>query len=213
METLLPLITDLLLAILHIFGVETRTGPTYGPDLAGFIDVALIGVIFLLILTLDLALFIVWLERKLMARMMTRRGPTHIGPYGLFQNLADTVKLMAKELITPKKADGFGFHFAVAIAVITAAMSVFILPFSNSFMVTAPNGGVLLVVAIFSLYPIGVLVAGWASNNKYSLLGGFRSAASLISYEIPMMLSILSVLILMNWTLPPADRTFSFLQI
>ena len=91
-------------------------------------------------------------------------------------------------------------------------MSVFILPFSDNFMVSAPNAGVLLVVAIFSLYPIGVLVAGWSSNNKYSLLGGFRSAASLISYEVPMMLSILGVLIIMNWEKNNAfQRTFSFL--
>jgi NADH-quinone oxidoreductase subunit H len=116
-------------------------------------------------------------------------------------------------LITPKKADKFGFHFAVAIAVITACMSIFILPFSDSFLVSAPNAGVLLVFAVFSLYPIGVLVAGWSSNNKYSLLGGFRSAAQLISYEVPMMLSILGVLILMNWGLPADQRTFSFLAI
>lgn len=213
MQTLLPALTDFLLWLLSFVGIQTRysTPNTYGSDLAGFLDVALMGVVILTILALDLALFIIWLERKLMARMMTRRGPTHLGPYGLFQNLSDTVKLMSKELITPKKADGFGFHFAVAIAVITATMSIFILPFSDSFMVTAPNGGVLLIVAVFSLYPIGVLVAGWASNNKYSLLGGFRSAASLISYEIPMMLSILSVLILINWSLLPGQRTFSFL--
>ena len=128
------------------------------------------------------------------------------------KNLADTVKMMSKELITPSKVDKFGFHFAIAIAVITAAMSVFILPFSDQFMVAAPNAGVLLVVAVFSLYPIGVLVAGWSSNNKYSLLGGFRSAASLISYEVPMMLSILGVLILMNWNALPYQRSFSFLN-
>ena len=211
-ETLLQLITDLILFLLSPFGIQNRNSVGYGPDLAGFIDVALNGVIFLLILSLDHALFEVWLERKLMARMMTRRGPTHIGPYGLFQNLADTVKLMSKEIITPTKVDGFGFHFAIAIAVITAAMSIFILPFSSTFLVSAPNAGVLLIVAVFSLYPIGVLVAGWSSNNKYSLLGGFRSAASLISYEVPMILSMLGVLILVNWNMPQAyQRTFSFL--
>lgn len=210
-ETLLQLITDLILFILSPFGIQGRNGTSYGPDLAGFIDVALMGIVFLLILSLDLALFVVWLERKLMARMMTRRGPTHIGPYGLFQNLADTVKLMSKEIITPNKVDAFGFHFAIAIAVITAAMSIFILPFSSTFLVSAPNAGVLLIIAVFSLYPIGVLVAGWSSNNKYSLLGGFRSAASLISYEVPMMLSMLGVLVLVNWSLPAGQRTFSFL--
>lgn len=209
--TLLQLITNLILFLLSPLGIQGRNGATYGPSLAGFIDVALMGVVFLLILSLDLALFVVWLERKLMARMMTRRGPTHIGPYGLFQNLADTVKLMSKEIITPTKVDGFGFHFAIAIAVITAAMSIFILPFSSTFLVSAPNAGVLLIIAVFSLYPIGVLVAGWSSNNKYSLLGGFRSAASLISYEVPMMLSMLGVLVLVNWKLFSFQRTFSFL--
>ena len=211
MTYLLQAITDLLLSVLSNFGVQTRSGATYGPALASFIDVALMGVVFLTILALDLAMLIIWLERKLMARMMTRRGPTHIGPYGLFQNIADTVKLMSKELITPRKVDKFGFHFAVALAVITATMSVFILPFSSTFLVSAPSGGVLLIIAVFSLYPIGVLVAGWSSNNKYSLLGGFRSAASLISYEVPMMLSILGVLILVNWDMKASERTFSFL--
>jgi len=214
MATLLENITDFVLFLLGFLGIPGRNeAGTYGKDLAGFLDVALMGVVILLILALDLAMFIIWLERKLMARMMTRRGPTHIGPYGLFQNIADTVKLLSKELINPKMADKFGFHIAVAIAVITATMSIFILPFSDSFLVTAPNAGVLLVFALFSLYPIGVLVAGWSSNNKYSLLGGFRSAAQLISYEVPLMLSMLGVLILANWGLPVSQRSFSFLTI
>ena len=81
MTYLLQAITDLLLSVLSNFGVQTRSGATYGPALASFIDVALMGVVFLTILALDLAMLIIWLERKLMARMMTRRGPTHIGPY------------------------------------------------------------------------------------------------------------------------------------
>jgi NADH-quinone oxidoreductase subunit H len=210
---LIKILTDFILSILNvILGTPVR-GQSYGTDLAGFLDVALMGIVILIILALDLALFIIWLERKLMARMMTRRGPTHQGPYGLFQNLADTLKLISKEIINPKMADKFGFHFAVVIAVVTAAMSVFVLPFSETFLVTAPNAGVLLIFALFSLYPIGVLVAGWSSNNKYSLLGGFRSAAQLISYEVPLMLSLIGVLILANWNLPASQRTFSFLVI
>ena len=215
MANLIETLTDIVLAILHaLIKTPTRNDSgTFGPDVAGSLDITLMGLVILTILALDLALFIIWLERKLMARMMTRRGPTHIGPYGLFQNLADTLKLISKEIINPKKADKFGFHFAVVIAVVTATMSIFILPFSETFLVTAPNSGVLLVFALFSLYPIGVLVAGWSSNNKYSLLGGFRSAAQLISYEVPLMLSLLGVLILANWGLPVSQRTFSFLVI
>ena len=104
MAKLLEGLTDLLLFILGFIGIPNRNATgTYGPDIAGFLDIALMGVIILTILALDLALFIIWLERKLMARMMTRRGPTHIGPYGIFQNLADTLKLLSKEIINPRK--------------------------------------------------------------------------------------------------------------
>ena len=203
---LIETITDFTLFILGL-------SRTTDQDLAGLLDVVLMATILLIIISLDLMIFVVWLERKLMARMMTRRGPTHIGPYGLLQNAADALKLAGKELITPAKADAFGFYIAVFLMVVTAAAAIFVLPWSNSFLVTAPNAGFLLIFAIFSIFPIAVLIAGWSSNNKYSLLGGFRSAAQLISYEIPMVLGVLGVLILVNWGLPAGERTFSFLAI
>ena len=213
--SLISTISDLTISFISILipiGSRGEVG-TLGFHLAGVLDIAIMATILLIIISIDLAIFVVWLERKLMARMMTRRGPTHIGPYGLFQNLADSIKLAGKELITPSKADPFGFYIAVFLMVVTAAVTVFVLPWSNNFLVTAPNAGFLLIFAIFSIFPIAVLVAGWASNNKYSLIGGFRSAAQLISYEIPMVLGVLGVLILVNWNLSPGDRTFSFIAI
>ncbi|MFW9928044.1 MAG: NADH-quinone oxidoreductase subunit H, partial [Candidatus Thorarchaeota archaeon] len=189
----------------------------------GFMDLMLFSGIMLLILTIDLAIIIVWMERKLIARMMVRRGPTHIGPFGLLQNIADAIKLMTKEILIPAKTDRFGFLFALFLMVATAAISVMVIPWSapnsitgqgESFLITNPSAGMLFIFAIFSVYPIAVLVAGWASNNKYSLLGGFRSAAQLISYEIPMVLSVLGVIILVNWDKASANTlSFSFLDI
>ena len=173
------------------------------------LELFLFSGILLLLLTVDLAIIIVWLERKLIARMMARRGPTHVGPFGLLQNIADAIKLLGKEVLIPAKADKFGFLFALFLMVATAAISIMFIPWSQDFMVTSPAAGMLFVFAIFSVYPIAVLVAGWASNNKYSLLGGFRSAAQLISYEIPMVLSVLGVIMFVNW-LPPENRVYSF---
>ena len=108
-NTLLMHLTDFVLSILGIFGILGRYDSGYGPHLAGFLDMALMAVVILAILALDLALFIIWLERKLMARMMTRRGPTHLGPFGIFQNLSDTLKLLSKEIINPKRLTNLDF--------------------------------------------------------------------------------------------------------
>ena len=190
---------------LNLLGDPTQIKP--------ILQLLVFSVIVLLLLTVDLAILIVWMERKIIARMMIRRGPTHIGPAGLLQNIADAIKFMSKELVFPDKSDKFGLLIALFIMIVTAAVTVMAIPWSYNFIVFAPSIGVLFVFAIFSMYPIGVLVAGWASNNKYSLLGGFRSAAQLISYEIPMVLSVLGVIMLVNWRLPPAQPTFSFLSI
>lgn len=206
--SLVQTITDL---IIGLVGFSRDTSP--GTEFAGVLDTTILGALILAIIATDIAFFVVWLERKLMARMMVRRGPTHVGPFGLLINVADALKLVGKELITPKASDKFGFHFSIVIMVVTAVMSLLVVPWSTWFVATAPNAGLLLIFAIFSLYPIAVLVAGWSSNNKYSLIGGFRSAAQLISYEVPYMISILGVLILANWTLDPVNRTFSFITI
>ena len=205
MATLPQLLTDLLYDFTPLGLIFPRD--QFGQNIELFIFSGLV----LLILTVDLAILIVWMERKIIARMMIRRGPTHIGPFGLMQNIADAIKLLGKEVLIPIKADKFGFLFALFLMLITSAITVMVIPWSNNFIITSPSAGLLFIFGVFSLFPIAVLVAGWASNNKYSLLGGFRSAAQLISYEIPMILSVLGVIMIINWK---ADfMTFSFLNI
>ena len=207
-ESLPVVIINLLYSLLplNILGPKDQLAP--------YLELLIFSFIVLAILKVDLDILIVCMERKFIARMMIRRGPTHIGPAGLMQNIADALKFLSKEIVFPEKSDKFGLLVALFIMIVTAAVSVMALPWSSNFIVFAPSAGVLFVFAIFSMYPIGVLVAGWASNNKYSLLGGFRSAAQLISYEIPMVLSVLGVIMLVNWNISnPNNRSFSFLNI
>lgn len=207
MTSLPESITDIIYLLLPLEGFIPKS------EFRGFFDLFIFSGIILLFLTVDVAVLIVWMERKLIARMMVRRGPTHIGPFGLMQNIADAIKLITKELLIPAKSDKFGFLFAIFLMIATAAISVMVLPWSGNVVVTSPSAGMLFIFAVFSIYPIAVLVAGWASNNKYSLLGGFRSAAQLISYEIPMVLSVLGVIIIVNWSVNPSSASFSFQRI
>ncbi len=136
-----------------------------------------------------------WVERKIMARMQGRRGPVHVGPFGILQIPADLLKLILKEDTRPEGADKFGFTLSIAATAITAILSFSPLPFGSDEMISANYTiGFLYVFAVFSLFPPMMLIGGWASNSKYSLIGGFRSAAQLIAYEIPMLISVLGVI-------------------
>jgi len=153
------------------------------------------------------AIMLIWFERKLVGRMMNRRGPVFIDfnyghffgrtwKFGLLQNIAEFIKFFSKEDIVPEKADKFPFNigyfaFIVAPPFILGAL----LPLGSDTVIADPVVGFLLIFALFSLYPVGVLITGWSSNNKYSLIGGFRSAAQMISYEIPLIFSVGSVVI------------------
>ncbi|MFQ5977979.1 MAG: NADH-quinone oxidoreductase subunit NuoH [Candidatus Heimdallarchaeota archaeon] len=144
-------------------------------------------------------IMIIWLERKVMAHGMHRRGPMIdplwpiIGRIGLMQNIADFIKFFSKEDVVPEDADRRLFDYSIFIIIVTAIVGVAIIPFTQDWFITSPAAGFLYIVAVFSLFPIAVLVGGWASNNKYSIIGGFRSAAQLISYEIPLVLAIAGV--------------------
>ncbi|MFX0211877.1 MAG: NADH-quinone oxidoreductase subunit H, partial [Candidatus Hodarchaeota archaeon] len=157
---------------------------------------------FFTFLALDIVILI-WAERKLMGRMMNRKGATYvdihwpvIGKVGIFQLVCDLVKMLGKEDIVPEDSERFAFHFSFFLIVATAISSIAILPLAGEWLYTTPGAGILYIFGIMSLYPVAVLVGGWASNNKYSIIGGFRSAAQLISYEIPLMLSIVGVVML-----------------
>ena len=148
---------------------------------------------------------LVWLERRLMGRFQVRLGPNRVGPFGLGQPLADTVKLLFKESIIQSSADKFLFHLAPAIVVFTAIVGFAVIPFGAPFEVFGQtiemwganvNSGILFVFAISGMGIYGMVLAGLASNNKYSLMGGLRSSAQMISYELTLGLSALSIIVL-----------------
>jgi NADH-quinone oxidoreductase subunit H len=143
-----------------------------------------------------LGLVLVLMERKVSAWMQIRLGPNRVGPKGMFQSLADTVKLMVKEGMTPDGADKFLFNLAPFIAMIVAMLLLAPIAFAANFQLWDLNIGVLYVSAISSLSVISILMAGWASNNKYSLLGAMRSGAQIVSYELSAGLSVLAIVVL-----------------
>ncbi|MBM3415667.1 MAG: NADH-quinone oxidoreductase subunit NuoH [Bacteroidetes bacterium] len=143
-----------------------------------------------------LGLVLVIMERKVSAWMQIRLGPNRVGPKGIFQSLADTVKLIVKEGMTPAGADKFLFNLAPFIAMIVTMLLLAPIAFAGNFQLWDINIGVLYVSAISSLSVISVLMAGWASNNKYSLLGAMRSGAQIVSYELSAGLSVLAIVVL-----------------
>jgi len=140
----------------------------------------------------------VWLERKISASVQQRIGPEFIGPFGLLAPVADGVKLVFKEDVVPAKADPWLFTIGPILVVLPVFLSYLIVPFGQNIVITNVGMGIFLWIAFSSIAPIGLLMAGYASNNKYSLLGGLRAAAQSISYEIPLSLSVLAVVMMSN---------------
>jgi NADH-quinone oxidoreductase subunit H len=139
-----------------------------------------------------------YIERRVLAFMQARLGPNRVGPWGLFQAIADPVKLMLKEDIVPANAEKVAYFLGPMLPLIPAFVVFCLIPFGPppSFVVTHVNVGLLLILALTSTGVYGIILGGWASNNKYSLMGGLRSAAQMVSYEVPFGLSIVGVLML-----------------
>jgi NADH-quinone oxidoreductase subunit H len=150
----------------------------------------LIGIVVLASLLLMLDIFLVWVERKVVARFQDRVGPNRLGPYGLIQPLADIIKLLIKEDITPDGADRIVYNLSPILALATVLLLWAVIPFAPTILGTDVNVGVLFIVAIGAVSTLGIIMAGWASNNKYALLGAFRTVAQIISYEVPMVISL-----------------------
>src|ERR1700757_3503623 len=149
-----------------------------------------------LFVVLNLAAGLIWVERRLLALWQDRYGPNRVGPFGLGQIVADSIKLFTKEDWIPPFPAKPVFILAPAIVVATALISFAVVPFAPGFVIADLNIGVLFLLAMSSLGVYSVVLAGWASNNKYSLLGGIRASAQMLSYEVFMGLSLLGVVIL-----------------
>lgn len=154
------------------------------------------GAVALLLVLLGVVAYTVFFHRKIIGWIQGRIGPNQTGPWGLLQSIADVLKLLLKEDIIPKKADKALFIIAPVVAFAPAFIVFAIIPFSESLTFADLGVGVLYYVAIASITTLGVIMGGWASNNKWALIGGMRSAAQMISYELPLILSMLGVVLM-----------------
>ncbi|NLW06677.1 MAG: NADH-quinone oxidoreductase subunit NuoH [Clostridia bacterium] len=141
-------------------------------------------------------LYLIYLERKLSAYVQERIGPNRFGPHGLLQSIADAVKILGKEDITPRGADKWVYIIAPIVIFIPATMLYAVIPFGKDLIAADLNIGVFYFLAVASTTTIAILMGGWSSNNKYSLLGAMRAVAQIISYEIPLAFSIVGVVML-----------------
>ncbi len=159
------------------------------------------------------ALLLIWITRKVVSRIQDRIGPNRVGPYGLVQTVADALKLLSKEQITPAYADPVAYNLAPILSVAGTLMVLAVIPFAPGLIGVDLNVGALYIVALGSIGIMAALMAGWGSHNKYALLAGFRVVAQLLSYEIPMVLSILTVVFLTGTMRMQAIAEFQALRI
>ena len=152
-------------------------------------------ILFLLIPVLVSVAMIVWLDRRVWAFVQKRRGPNVVGPFGLFQSLADALKYMFKEIIIPASANKIIFILAPIVTMTLALISWAVIPISDEFVLADINVGILYLFAVSSLGVYGIIMGGWASNSKYPFLGSIRSAAQMVSYEVSIGIIIVNVLL------------------
>jgi NADH-quinone oxidoreductase subunit H len=161
----------------------------------GRLLIGLIGVITLVSVN---ALFLIWVERKVSAHMQVRLGPMEVGPHGIIQSVADALKLMSKELITPEEADKPVFWLAPIIVFLPVLLSFLVIPFSQTLIIKDMNVGIILILGFSTLAVLAILMAGWASNNKYAVLGAIRSVAQNVAYEIPLLITVMSIILMVG---------------
>ncbi len=179
------------------------------------IILALIGIAVAVTFVALLVMSQVWAERKLIARIQDRVGPNRVGPFGIVQSVADAVKLLGKEDLIPKAADRVVFVLAPLAVMVPSLMIYAVLPFNWDATITRLDIGILYVLALATIPTIGIIMAGWASYNKYTLLGGMRAAAQLISYEVPEVLSVIPVVLIAGtlslWGIAAAQQNAWFI--
>src|ERR1017187_4050394 len=162
-------------------------------DLIAAIGVFMMSAVVFLGVALPFGGIVTWVERRVWARIQSRVGPSRVGPQGFLQWLADGVKNICKEDIVPDEADARLFKLAPYVVMLAFILPWAVMPFSSSLILADLNVGILYMTSVTALTVVGVLMAGWASNNKWSRIGGVRSAAQIVSYEIPAGLLIFPV--------------------
>jgi len=174
--------------------IESWLESTFNPFWATTFELTIIGLAFLLFYAVT-GLILVYAERRVCAFMQNRLGPNRVGPWGLLQTIADFIKLLMKELVRIKEADKFLFNLAPFIVIIASFMAIAAIPFAKGLHAIDFNIGIFYVMAVSAMGVVGILLAGWSSNNKYSLIGAIRSGAQIVSYELSVGLALLSVVI------------------
>lgn len=160
---------------------------------AGVLNPIVAAVVMFLFISV-FVMFLVWMERKVSAHMQSRIGPNRVGAFGLLQTVADAIKLTIKEDVKPVNRDKIPYYIAPIVAFVATFMGMIVIPFDKGVVVQDLNIGILYVIAITGFTVIAILTAGWSSNNKFALMGGFRSAAQIVSYEVPLVLSVVPVI-------------------
>lgn len=174
--------------------IDAALRSSLSPVLASAVEYVIIGLVFLIFYAI-LGLFLVYAERKVCAFIQNRLGPNRVGPVGLLQTIADLIKLLLKELIPIRNADKLLFNIAPFIVIIASFMAIAAIPFAKGLHAIDFNIGIFYVIAVSSLGVVGILLAGWSSNSKYSLIGAMRSGAQIISYELSVGLSLLTIVV------------------
>jgi NADH-quinone oxidoreductase subunit H len=189
---------ELIVYILNFIGIYEPINnifKTLGIEYVLRIIIVVVEIAVLLVFALLTIMFLTWMERKVVAMVQARYGPMVTGPRGLLQPVMDGVKLIGKEDIIPAKADRWIFTLAPFLVFIPALLIFIPLPFGESLIISDLNVGLLYIIAISAVSPIAILLAGWASNNKYSLMGAIRAVAQDISYTIPLALSAIAIVL------------------
>src|SRR4030095_695075 len=171
-----------------LMGVFTGWGM---PEIAAQILIGFLGILILISLLMVLDIFLVWIERKVVSRFQDRIGPNRVGPFGLIQPFADIIKLLIKEDITPQGADKVVYNLAPILSMMSVLVLWAVVPLAPTIAGVDLNVGALYIIATGAIGTLSIIMAGWSSNNKYSLIGAFREVAVLLSFEIPMLTTML----------------------
>jgi NADH-quinone oxidoreductase subunit H len=166
------------------------------PDWAAYLVPGIVGIVAVLAFVVVLVIVFIWVERRLLGRFQIRLGPNRLGPEGIFQPIATALKILLKEDIVPAKADKILHWLAPVIVFVPVLMIFAVVPIGQSAILTDLNVGIVYVVAISAVSAVGIYAAGWASNNKYALISALRTVAQMVSYELPVVLAIIGVVLM-----------------